>query len=82
MPRIYKPGSFLRIPLTDGSFGYGRVLKLPHDAYYDYRTDTPDSDLDRIASKRVLNRGGQASRRSMSFIMPRWMKASEDSSLR
>ena len=46
MPRIYKPGSFLRIPLADGSFGYGRVLKLPHDAYYDYRTDTPDSDLD------------------------------------
>ena len=54
MPRIYKPGSFLRIPLTDGSFGYGRVLKLPHDAYYDYRTDTPDSDLDRIASQPIL----------------------------
>ncbi|MFE8600357.1 immunity 26/phosphotriesterase HocA family protein [Archangium violaceum] len=54
MPRIYKPGSFLRIPLADGSFGYGRVLKLPHDAYYDYRTDTPDSDLDRIASKPIL----------------------------
>jgi hypothetical protein len=54
MPRIYKPGSFLRIPLADGSFGYGRVLKLPHDAYCDYRTDTPDSDLDRIASKPIL----------------------------
>jgi hypothetical protein len=54
MPRLYKPGSFLRIPLVDGSFGYGRVLKLPHDAYYDYRTDTPDSDLDRIASMPIL----------------------------
>jgi immunity protein 26 of polymorphic toxin system len=54
MPRIYRPGSFLRIHLADGSFGYGRVLQLPHDAYYDYRTDTPDSDLDRIASKPIL----------------------------
>lgn len=54
MPRIYKPGSFLRIPLSDGSFGYGRVLKFPHDAYYDYRTDTPDSVLERIASKPIL----------------------------
>ena len=54
MPRLYKPGSFLRVPLADGSFGYGRVLKLPHDAYYDYRTDAPDSDLDRIAAKTIL----------------------------
>lgn len=54
MPRLYKPGSFLRIPLADGSFGYGRVLKLPHDAYYSYRTDTPDSDVVRIASMPIL----------------------------
>ena len=54
MPRLYKPGSFLRIPLADGSFGYGRVLKLPHDAYYNYRTETPDSNLDRIGSKPIL----------------------------
>ena len=54
MPRLYEPGSFLRVPLADGSFGYGRVLNMPHDAYYDYRTDTPDSDLDRIASKPLL----------------------------
>ena len=54
MPRLYRPGSFLRIPLADGSFGYGRVLKLPHDAYYNYRTETPDSDLDRIASQPIL----------------------------
>jgi hypothetical protein len=54
MPRLYKPGSFLRIPLADGSFGYGRVLKLPHDAYYNYRTETADSDLERIASQPIL----------------------------
>lgn len=54
MARLYKPGSFLRVPLTDGSFGYGRVLKLPHDAYYDYRTGTPDSALDRIAAQPIL----------------------------
>lgn len=44
----------LRIPLADGTFGYGRVLKLPHDAYCDYRTATLDSDLERIASKPIL----------------------------
>ena len=54
MAILYEPGTFLRIPLADGSFGYGRVLKPPHEAYYDYRTQTPDSDLDRIASSRVL----------------------------
>ena len=51
---IPKPGSFLRIPLADGSFGYGRVLELPIDAFYEYRTKSPDSDLDRIASKPIL----------------------------
>ncbi|HEX5746656.1 MAG TPA: immunity 26/phosphotriesterase HocA family protein [Archangium sp.] len=48
------PGSFLRIPLADGSFGYGRVLELPIDAFYEYRTQSPDADLDRIASKPIL----------------------------
>ena len=33
-------------------------------------------------AKRVLNRSNQARRRSMRRIMPRWMKASDDSSLR
>jgi Immunity protein 26 len=54
MPRLYKPGSFLRIPLADGTFAYGRVLELPHDAFYEYRTEVPDSDLERIALKPVL----------------------------
>lgn len=56
MRPTHKPGSFLRIPLSDGSFGYGRVLDLPFDAFYDYRTNKPDSDLDRIASKPILFR--------------------------
>jgi hypothetical protein len=56
MRQLHKPGTFLRIPLSDGSFGYGRVLELPFDAFYKYRTAEPDSDLDRIASKPILFR--------------------------
>ena len=56
MRPTYRPGSFIRIPLADGSFGYGRILELPFDAFYDYRTSSPDADLDRIASKPILFR--------------------------
>jgi hypothetical protein len=56
MRPTHKPGSFLRIPLPDGSFGYGRVLELLFDAFYNYRTTEPDADLDRIASKPILFR--------------------------
>jgi hypothetical protein len=52
--RIHRPGTFLRIPLADGTFGYGRTLSPAYDAFYDYRTESPDSDLDRIASKPIL----------------------------
>ncbi|KFA90436.1 immunity 26/phosphotriesterase HocA family protein [Archangium violaceum] len=52
--RIHRPGTFLRIPLADGTFGYGRALSQVFDAFYAYRTESPDSDLDRIASKPVL----------------------------
>jgi hypothetical protein len=48
------PGTFIRIRLADGSFGYGRVLEPPYEAFYDYRTVEPSSDLDTIASKAVL----------------------------
>ena len=54
MPRIYRPGSFLRIPLADGTFAYGRVLELPHEAFYEHRTETPGSDLEQIALKPIL----------------------------
>ncbi|WP_224367625.1 immunity 26/phosphotriesterase HocA family protein [Hyalangium versicolor] len=52
--RTDKPGTFLAIPLGDGSFGYGRVLEAPYAAFYDYRTTELDRDLSRIASKPVL----------------------------
>jgi hypothetical protein len=51
-----KPGTFVRIRLGDGSFGYGRVIDSPDTAFYRYRTEAPDSDLDRIAAKPVLFR--------------------------
>lgn len=53
-PREFKTGAFLRIPLKDGTFGYGRVLPHPNVAFYDYRTSEPSSDLDVIESKPVL----------------------------
>jgi hypothetical protein len=52
--RKYSPGAFLRIPLSDGSFGYGRLLEYLYIAFYRYRTLSPDSDLGRIAAAPVL----------------------------
>ena len=54
MARKLVPGTFFRIPLEDGSFGYGRVLPDPHFAFYDYRTEDPSDDLAEIESKPVL----------------------------
>jgi hypothetical protein len=51
--RRERPGTFLRIPLSDGSFGYGRVLEH-RVAFYDFRTTEPSSDLDTIAAKPML----------------------------
>ena len=50
----HTPGTFVRIGLSDGSFGYGRLLEEPYVAFYDYRTFEPSADLDTIASKPVL----------------------------
>ena len=52
--RTFKVGTFLRIPLEDGSFGYGRELREPYSAYYDYRTLEPSADLDIIEAQPVL----------------------------
>ncbi|ATB39544.1 hypothetical protein CYFUS_004988 [Cystobacter fuscus] len=49
-------GSFVRIVLADGSFAYARLLESPYAAFYNYRTTSPDSDLDRIASSSILFR--------------------------
>jgi hypothetical protein len=50
----HEPGTFLRIRLPDGTYGYGRELEGPFTAFYDYRTTTPSDDLDVIADKPVL----------------------------
>jgi hypothetical protein len=52
--RKHKKGAFVRIALADGSYGYGRLLESPYAAFYNYRTTSPDADLDRIASQPVL----------------------------
>lgn len=50
----HKPGTFVRIALADGSYGYGRLLESPYAAFYQYRTPEPDSDLEGIASRPIL----------------------------
>lgn len=56
MPKTKKldVGTFLRIPLPDGSFAYGRAQSNPYIAFYNHRTSEPTSDLDEIASKPIL----------------------------
>ena len=49
-----EPGTFVRIPLADGTFGYGRALEYSYIAFYDFRTTEPSSDLDEIEAKPLL----------------------------
>ncbi len=50
-----QPGTFLRIPLRDGTFGYGRVLRdADMVALYEHRTTAPSADLESIAACPVL----------------------------
>jgi hypothetical protein len=49
-------GDFLRIPLENGTFAYGRVLDDNYAAYYDHFTTEAETGLDVIASKPVLFR--------------------------
>ncbi|WNG17282.1 immunity 26/phosphotriesterase HocA family protein [Cystobacter fuscus] len=77
MRPTHKPGSFLRIPLPDGSFGYGRVLELHFEAFYNYRTTEPDADLDRIASKPILFRVMVRSPYSKSWELIGWREIEE-----
>ncbi|MFF8381574.1 immunity 26/phosphotriesterase HocA family protein [Streptomyces sp. NPDC015661] len=48
------PGTYLRIPLADGSWGYGRVLTTTYTAFYDYRTAGPSDDLDDLDTRPLL----------------------------
>ncbi len=49
-----KPGTFIRLHLADGSFGYGRLLDPPYAAFYGHQTREPDSSLEQIASTPIL----------------------------
>lgn len=53
---MHKPGSFLRIPLSDATYAYARELEAPFTAFYNHRTASPSNDLDEIANKPVLFR--------------------------
>jgi hypothetical protein len=77
MKQLHKPGTFLRIPLPDGTFGYGRVLELLFDAFYQYRTTEPDADLDRIASKPILFKMGIRQPHSKSWEVIGWRELEE-----
>jgi hypothetical protein len=48
------PGTFLRVPLPDGTFAYGRALTTPYVAFYNYRTSEPSTDLATLAGQPVL----------------------------
>jgi hypothetical protein len=47
-------GSFVIVPLKDGSYGYGRVREIPLFSFYDFNTKEPVHDLDRIAARPIL----------------------------
>lgn len=51
---ILEVGTYVQIPLKDGTYGYGRVLANPYMAFYNYRTEEPSSDLDALDSSPVL----------------------------
>lgn len=52
--RLHKPGAFVRIPLPDGTYGYGRCREFPYASFYKLRTQEPIDDLDTIAAAPVL----------------------------
>lgn len=52
--RRFVPGSFVRITLPDGAYGYGRLREIPIAFFYDFRTEEPVSDLDEITAKPIL----------------------------
>ena len=54
--RLWWPplGTFLLVPLEDGTFGYGRILPKPDMAFYNHRTTEASHDLDDIERQPVL----------------------------
>lgn len=51
----FVPGSFIRLTLPDGSYGYGRMREeMLTASFYDFQTEEPKSDLNEIAGKPIL----------------------------
>jgi hypothetical protein len=53
-PARPEPGTFVRVPLPDGTSGYGRVLAEPYVAFHQLRTSEPAADLDAIEAAPLL----------------------------
>lgn len=53
-PLTYREGTFVRLPLPDGTFGYGRVVPHMYIAFHQLQTREPIEDLDVIEAQPVL----------------------------
>lgn len=51
---ILEVGTYIQIPLKDGTYAYGRVLSNPYVAFYNLRTEKPSSDLDALDASPIL----------------------------
>ena len=47
------PGNFVRIPLGEEGFAFGRIIENPLVAFYDFLSPIPDVSLEEIARKPV-----------------------------
>jgi hypothetical protein len=47
-------GSFVIVPLKNGTYGYGRVREYLLFSFYDLNTKEPVHDLDKIAARPIL----------------------------
>jgi hypothetical protein len=52
--RLPRPGTFLQMPLANGTFGYARALEPPFYAVYRFATTDPEVDLTTVAAQNVL----------------------------
>lgn len=52
--RLHKAGAVVRIPLPDGTYGYGQCRDFPIVSFFKLRTPEPIDDLDTITAAPVL----------------------------
>lgn len=50
----WQAGSFVLIPLKDGSYGYGRLREFPLASFYNFNSKAPVQDLDKIGARPIL----------------------------